>query len=107
MHRYAVSSYTAIYAVVQRIPYGRVSSYGRVARIAGLPGQARLVGYALHALQVRHADEIPWWRVINRNGFISNAYAAALQRERLAAEGVVVDDHDRVDLSRYLWEGAD
>ncbi len=98
-------TYATIYAVVQRIPPGRVSSYGRVALLAGFPGQARLVGYALHALQARHGEDVPWWRVLNRNGFISNAYAAALQRERLEAEGVVVDAHDRVDLTQYLWEG--
>lgn len=100
-----MNTYAAIYAVVQRIPPGRVSSYGRVALLAGLPGQARLVGYALHALQARHADDVPWWRVINRNGFISNAYAAALQRERLESEGVVVDSGDRIDLARFLWDG--
>jgi methylated-DNA-protein-cysteine methyltransferase related protein len=97
-----VDAYAAIYAVVRRIPAGRVSSYGRVALLAGLPGQARLVGYALHALQT---DEVPWWRVINRDGFISNAYAAALQRERLEAEGVAVETGDRVDLARFLWDG--
>lgn len=104
-HGLALNTYAAIYAVVQRIPPGRVCSYGRVALLAGLPGQARLVGYALHALQARHSEDVPWWRVLNRNGFISNAYAAAQQRERLEAEGVVVNAHDCVDLAQYLWEG--
>lgn len=101
----STTSYAAIYAVVQRIPSGRVSSYGRVAVLAGYPGHARLVGYALHALRTAGGPEVPWWRVINRNGYISNAYEPALQRARLAAEGVVVDEHDRVDLARYLWPG--
>lgn len=100
-----MTSYEAIYATVRRIPCGRVSSYGRVALMAGYPGQARLVGYALHALREQGGDEVPWWRVVNHTGFISNAYEAALQRARLEAEGVAVDGRDRVDLRRYLWEG--
>lgn len=101
-----MSSYDEIYAAVRRIPYGRVSSYGRVALIAGHPGGARLVGYALHALRSQSGDEVPWWRVVNRNGIISNGYEPALQRALLIAEGVAVADDDRVDLRRYLWEGA-
>lgn len=95
--------YAAIYAVVRRIPPGRVSSYGRVAALAGLPGHARMVGYALHAL--RGDTAVPWWRVVNAGGYISNAYGREHQRARLAAEGVAVDPRDRVDLTRYLWEG--
>jgi methylated-DNA-protein-cysteine methyltransferase-like protein len=102
-----MTSYEAIYAVVRRIPRGRVSSYGRVAVLAGHPGQARLVGYALHALRNGPADEVPWWRVLNRDGYISNAYEPRLQRELLEAEGVAVDNRERVDLGRYLWEGAE
>ncbi len=96
--------YDAIYAVVRRIPSGRVSSYGRVAILAGLPGHARMVGYALHAL--RGDAAVPWWRVVNAGGYISNAYEREHQRSRLAAEGVAVDDRDRVDLAIYLWEGG-
>jgi methylated-DNA-protein-cysteine methyltransferase related protein len=97
--------YEEIYAVVRRIPKGRVSSYGRVALIAGQPGHARMVGYALHALRSERSDEVPWWRVVNAQGYISNAYEAAQQRARLEAEGVAVDERERVDLRRYLWEG--
>lgn len=100
-------TYAAIYAVVRRIPYGRVCSYGRVALLAGLPNHARLVGYALHALRGEGSDDVPWWRVINRSGYISNAYEPDLQRARLEAEGIAVDDHDRVDLRQYLWEGEE
>jgi methylated-DNA-protein-cysteine methyltransferase-like protein len=46
----AASSYPKIYAVVSRIPKGRVATYGQVAALAGLPRQARLVGYSMHAL---------------------------------------------------------
>jgi methylated-DNA-protein-cysteine methyltransferase-like protein len=96
--------YQAIYDVVRRIPHGQVSSYGRVAIIAGLPGHGRMVGYALHAL---HGDtSVPWWRVINASGYISNAYSREHQRSRLEAEGITVDQRDRVDLEVYLWDGS-
>lgn len=102
------NTYQHIYTIVQQIPPGKVSSYGRIARLAGLPGQARLVGYALHALRTGHphADSIPWWRVINAQGYISNAYEATLQREYLAAEGVRFNAQGQVDLATYLWDGT-
>ena len=56
-------SYVRIYAVVRRIPRGRVATYGQVAELAGLPGHARQVGYALHGLSHGTA---PSWRVRRR-----------------------------------------
>jgi methylated-DNA-protein-cysteine methyltransferase-like protein len=106
----ASSTYEQIYTTVRRIPHGKVSSYGRIAALAGLAGQARLVGYALHALRSgspERADTVPWWRVINAAGYISNAYEPALQRALLEAEGVAVDEHERIDMARYLWDGDD
>ena len=96
------SLYEAIWDAVRRIPRGRVSSYGRVARAAGMPGRARLVGYALHALV---ADDVPWHRVINARGAVSLPEAdgrAALQRALLEAEGVFFEG-GRVDLARFGW----
>ena len=54
------SSYRRIWAVVARIPKGRVATYGQVARLAGLPNHPRLAGYALHALPAR--TRVPWHR---------------------------------------------
>jgi methylated-DNA-protein-cysteine methyltransferase-like protein len=105
----AGNTYAQIYATVCRIPRGKVSSYGRIAALAGLAGHARLVGYALHALRSgspEGADAVPWWRVINAAGYISNAYEPALQRALLEGEGVAVDEHERIDLARYMWEGG-
>jgi methylated-DNA-protein-cysteine methyltransferase-like protein len=62
-------SYQRIYAVVARIPKGRVASYGQVAALAGLPRQARLVGYALNVLPAD--SDLPWHRVVNAEGRIS------------------------------------
>jgi methylated-DNA-protein-cysteine methyltransferase-like protein len=95
--------YGRIYRVVRRIPRGRVATYGQVARLAGLPGQARLVGYALHAL----ADEdVPWQRVINARGAISARSFEGperVQRELLEREGIRFDTGGRVPLARYRW----
>ncbi len=63
------SSYQRIYAVVRRVPKGQVATYGQVAALAGLPGNARLVGYAMHALPSH--TKVPWHRVINAKGEVS------------------------------------
>ncbi len=96
-----------IYEVVCRIPRGRVATYGQVAREAGLPGQARLVGYALHSLP----DEanVPWHRVVNARGGISldmELGAGRLQRALLEAEGLRFSEQGKMDLDRYSWAGT-
>ena len=100
----APSSYARIYAVVRRIPKGRVATYGQVAELAGLPRQARQVGYALAAL----ADtRVPWHRVLNARGEISprsDPGPERLQRVLLEHEGVGFDANDRVALARHLWQ---
>lgn len=101
----ASDTYRAIYAVVGRIPEGRVATYGQVAGLAGLPGRARLVGYALSALSGR--STIPWHRVVNAQGRISSrscgSDADMEQRLRLEHEGVSFDASGRIPLERYLW----
>lgn len=98
------STYSHIYAVVAAIPKGKVATYGQVALLAGLPGRARQVGYALHAA----ADpSLPWHRVVNARGEISlrsgGSQADEVQRLRLEAEGVVFDRCGRIDLELYRW----
>lgn len=89
--------------VVARIPKGRVATYGQIARLAGLRGQARLVGYAMHALPA--GTHVPWQRVVNARGEISlPGSSAARQRERLEREGVRFDARGRIDLDRFLWQ---
>jgi methylated-DNA-protein-cysteine methyltransferase related protein len=98
-----VSSYDRIYAVVKKIPRGRVATYGQVATVAGIPGHARQVGYALNALSQR---SIPWHRVINAKGEISarsRPGAEKIQRALLEREGVEFDGAGRVSLLRYHW----
>ncbi len=92
----------AIYNAVRSIPSGRVANYGRVALAAGLPGQARLVGHALHRLP--DDTDVPWHRVVNVRGGISldrRFGAGRVQRALLEAEGVSFDSRGRIDLTRF------
>ena len=95
----------AFYRVIRRIPKGRVATYGQVAELAGFPRYARQVGYALHALRSAK-PKVPWQRVINAQGEVSQRSAPdgdRLQRAILEAEGVVFTASGRVDLERFGW----
>ena len=100
-------TYARIYAVVRRIPRGRVATYGQIAELAGLPGHARQVGYALHALP--QGTTVPWHRVLNARGTLSlrrDSGAEISQRIRLEQEGVRFDAGGRVALARLQWRPA-
>lgn len=100
----ASSRYERIYEVVRRIPRGRVATYGQVAQLAGLPGQARQVGYALHALPA--GGRTPWQRVVNSSGRVSLRSGSdddRLQRLLLYDEGIRFDRGGTIDLDRYRW----
>jgi methylated-DNA-protein-cysteine methyltransferase-like protein len=92
-----------VWDVVRCVPRGRVVSYGGVAAILGRPRAARGVGRALSVLG--EDSDVPWWRVINRNGEISIKglmHGPALQRALLEAEGVRFVG-GRVDWRRFGW----
>ena len=102
----------AIWKAVRAIPRGQVSSYGTVAKRAGLPGRARLVG---HALKVAPNDlNLPWHRVVAAGGrivFPKESRQFAEQRKRLRAEGVEltrgrVVREASVSLDELLWNRA-
>lgn len=100
----AGTTYTRIYAVVRRIPRGKVASYGDVARRAGLPGHARQVGYAMHAL--RPDTAVPWHRVVNAKGEISRRRRGAgeiEQRVLLEREGVRFGARNRIAPAHFTW----
>ena len=96
-------TYADIYDVIRLIPKGRVATYGQIAELAGLPRQARRVGYALSALPKGTA--VPWQRVVNANGEISmrtHSGADRLQRKLLRLEGVAFEA-GRISLERFQW----
>ncbi len=91
--------------IVRRIPEGRVATYRQIAALANRPRNARQVGYALALLT---DDSVPWHRVVNAKGAISDRGIDPLesverQRLLLQEEGVVFDRRGRVDLDRFGW----
>ena len=92
-----------IYQIVNSIPYGLVATYGQVAQMVPI-SSARVVGFALASLTDSEGN-IPWHRVINRDGKISSRHPddVILQRELLIAEGIEFDNGGKVDLRRFGW----
>jgi methylated-DNA-protein-cysteine methyltransferase related protein len=92
---------------VQKIPYGKVTSYGQIALYVGFPRGARQVGWILNSTERTPQIKIPWWRVINNAGRISikgTLYNdASIQRKLLLGEGVVVSDDFKIDIEKYRW----
>lgn len=98
------TTYRRIYAVVRRIPRGRIASYGQVAGLAGVPGRARQVGYAMYALP--KGSGVPWHRVVNAAGAISRRRvpgAELSQRVLLEREGVRFGPGGRISLDEFRW----
>jgi methylated-DNA-protein-cysteine methyltransferase-like protein len=111
MAEHVMKLYRAIYAVVRRIPRGRVATYGQVAELAGIPGGARVAGAAMKTMKPGHG--LPWQRVIGKAGrnrgriAIHNPVGAAMQRVLLAKEGIAIGETGLVPLDRYGWLPAD
>lgn len=103
-----MNTFDKIYEVVQKIPRGRVATYGQVAFLAGNPRMARVVGYALH-----HNPRpfiIPCHRVVNREGRLAPAFAFGgeeIQRQLLEEEGIVFESDGRIDLVKYAATSED
>jgi len=101
-HRLTV--FDRIYALVQTIPTGRVTTYGTVARHTGIRNGARTVGWALASLPT--IDAAPWWRVVRSNGTIAARPFAGEQRRRLRREGIRFGAGGVIELKRYGWPSA-
>ena len=107
MAEHVAQLYRSIYAVVRRIPTGRVATYGQVAELAGIPGGGRVAGAAMKVS--KRSDRLPWQRVIGKAGktrgriAIHDPVGAAAQRQLLEDEGVTVGDTGLVALDVYGW----
>ncbi len=90
-----------VIALIRNIPPGQVSTYGRIAALAGSPRSARQVARLLHSVSEKR--NLPWHRVINAAGGISlSGPEGKLQRQLLEAEGVFAGPSGKIDLKRYL-----
>ncbi|MEH6680628.1 MAG: MGMT family protein [Sediminicola sp.] len=94
-----------VYEVARCIPYGKVTSYGAIAKHLGMAGSARMVGWAMNAAHNR--DDIPAHRVVNRKGLLTGKHhfdGTNLMEQLLENEGIEVVDNQIVDLERYFWD---
>lgn len=91
--------------MIRQIPRGRVATYGQIAKLAGIPRNSRQVGYVLKTLPT--GDTIPWFRVVNSQGEISQRGSGdceSIQRLALEEEHVEFDSRGRVNLARFQWK---
>ena len=94
-----------VYEVARQIPYGKVTSYGAIAKALGAARSARMVGWAMNASHNR--DDVPAHRVVNRLGLLSGKHhfgGTNLMQQLLESEGVEVVDNQIVNFQKYFWE---
>lgn len=94
-----------VYQIARQIPYGRVTSYGAIAKCLGAARSARMVGWAMNASH--NLEDIPAHRVVNRNGMLSGKnhfQGTNLMQQLLESEGVEVVDNQIVDFEKVFWE---
>lgn len=104
MEDLSLSNKEKIWQIVHQIPAGKVSSYGQVARLAGLPGYARYVGHVMKNLP--NGTKLPWHRVANSQGKLSfprDSREYRTQKRRLEAEGIVFVN-GRFSLQKFGWD---
>ncbi len=93
-----------VYALVKRIPRGRVATYAQIATLLGAPRSARVVGWAMHGTP--KGSGVPWHRVVQRGGSLSPTVCPAdpgRQRRLLAREGVAFRLDGRIDMATHQW----
>ena len=97
-----------VFEVVKLIPFGKVTSYGAIAKYLGAAKSSRMVGYAMNASH-KQPENIPAHRVVNRNGLLTgkmNFETPTFMEECLATEAVVVVDNQIQDFSSHFWDPA-
>ena len=101
-----LSFFEKVYDVVRLIPYGRVSSYGAIAKYLGAARSSRMVGYAMNA---SHGKDVPAHRVVNRKGLLTGKHhfqGTNLMQQLLESEGVVVVENQVQDFQKLFWDPA-
>lgn len=93
-----------VYTVARQIPYGKVTSYGAIAKALGTGRSARMVGWAMNA--AHNLEDVPAHRVVNRKGLLTGKHhfeGTNLMQQLLENEGIVVEDNQIVDLEKVFW----
>ncbi|MAU25401.1 MAG: MGMT family protein [Flavobacteriales bacterium] len=99
------SFFDKVYTIVRKIPHGRVTTYGLIAKCLGTPKSARMVGYAMNSSH--KFSDIPAHRVVNRNGLLTGKhhfFGSSLMQELLENEGVIVIDNKIKNFNDVLWD---
>ena len=99
-----LSFFDRVYEIARLIPYGRVTTYGAIAKYLGAARSARMVGYAMNG---SGGKDVPAHRVVNRKGLLTGKHhfdGTNLMQQLLESEGVEVVDNQIQDLNRYLWD---
>lgn len=99
------SFFESVYAIARQIPYGKVTSYGAIAKCLGAARCARVVGWAMNASH--HLEDIPAHRVVNRNGLLTGKHhfeGTSLMQQLLESEGIEVIDNQIVDFEKHFWQ---
>jgi len=99
-----LSFFDKVYEVARQIPYGRVTSYGAIAKYLGAARSSRMVGYAMNGSV---GKEVPAHRVVNRNGLLTGKHhfdGTNLMQQLLESEGVVVKHNQVQDLEKFFWD---
>lgn len=103
--------YEQVWSIVRQIPVGKVAAYGQIAKMIPPPNGVEIETYAAFAprwvggAMAACPDDVPWQRVINSQGKISERAGAEKQRQLLEEEGIIFDAKDRIDLKKYGWSG--
>ena len=93
-----------VYTIARQIPYGKVTSYGAIAKVLGTAKSARMVGWAMNASH--NMDDVPAHRVVNRNGLLTGKMhfdGTNLMQQLLENEGIIVVDNQIVDFDKCFW----
>lgn len=94
-----------VYQVAQQIPYGRVTSYGAIARYLGAARSARMVGWAMN--NAGDMPEVPAHRVVNRNGVLTGKHhfmGTNLMQDLLESEGLIIKDNQVQNFKKHYWD---
>jgi methylated-DNA-protein-cysteine methyltransferase-like protein len=104
MQKETLNFFDKVYEVAKKIPYGRVTSYGAIARYLGAARSARMVGYAMNS---SHGKDIPAHRVVNRKGLLTGKHhfdGTNLMQQLLESEGIKVIDNQIQNFDELFWE---
>jgi len=105
MERTNDNFFERVYTVVRQIPYGKVTSYGAIAKVLGAARSARMVGWAMNA--AHNIEDVPAHRVVNRKGLLTGKHhfdGTNLMQQLLESEGVVVENNQIINFETVFWE---